>query len=145
MQLIPEDCSRYLSNRCYLYNTSSDNFRQSSQTIAAVTNVINSIASTNSDPAGCADIYLALVCNSLYPGCNPENEDPIALCEDACVEYSSSTSCSEFYRDVEQMLEVNKGTSMAGLRCDVNDSYHSSGSTSGMECYSGKINGLPYS
>ena len=154
--LVHRDCARFLANRCHLYSNGTDDFHlhfeQINHTldtaIAAVDTAIRRHTDEDEDNrndnevAVCRDIFLGLVCSSMYPGCNPETGGPVGLCEDTCLEYATRDACPELFVDAIGLLHEDKDDSghNMSLNCKshfltVNDSASHTDTTT--DCYKG--------
>ena len=143
--LVHRACSRFLTNRCYIYTTNRTDFDSINRTVDAITSFIESMVDsfevTDRETEWCGNLLLGIVCNSLYPGCNLKTNTPIGLCRDECLELSTVETCLPvFTRVLIENKEENINLS-SYLNCTINNDAHQAGvnglSDSNVSCYKG--------
>lgn len=124
--LLHSECTRHMANRCYLLHSKyTSQYGLINRTIDAFMDSISAVIQTSENKltAWCGDVLLALVCNSVYLGCDPETALPMGLCKETCLHYLALSNCSQFFTDV--IHTMNKDKDHSGSRISLNCSSQS--------------------
>ena len=108
VSLLHRECTRFLTNRCYLHIDIETDFDAINHKINTVLHSIDTITQQSEEKEEelkqCGDLFLALTCNLAYPGCNPESNTPIGLCEETCLEHATHSTCLPLFSDIVEAL-----------------------------------------
>ena len=102
MNLLYSTCANLLPrNKCYIYDYGVD-FEELSEDLAFL-----DITLEKSDvPQYCRPAVRAYTCNSVYPGCNPLNQQPQGICEKDCVSITKGEECKKYFRDYAMIAKI---------------------------------------
>ena len=101
--LIHGSCSKFLQDRCNIVLHANE----TNSIVDSVERAIDTLVNQKSDSNTvhwCGEVFLAIVCNSLYLGCEPTTTLPIGLCQTTCLEYTTRNSCLPFFAEVTKAL-----------------------------------------
>ena len=143
--LIHGNCTQYLRDRCYLHTANGTDFTYISRTIDAIVDGVARFGDEGVRAKRCGDILLGIVCNSVYPGCNPDTGLPIGLCTDTCLAYMSDASCAPLYASIlDTTLDENREAYVVDLEvytnCNITNSFgmsHNQSDNANATCYGG--------
>ena len=138
MGLIHSSCSKFLQDRCNIVLQSEE----TNSVVDSVEGAIHTLVNQGSDSdtvRWCGEVFLAIVCNSMYLGCEPTTTLPIGLCETTCLEYTTRNSCLPFFAEVNKALNETgeTGDLDAYTDCSANHSFLKGANESTNTCYQG--------
>ena len=105
LDLIHSSCWKYLDNRCSLFTHTNETCYTIDSVLRAINDTLVNQGRDNNTAQWCGDVLLAIVCNSVYLGCDPTTNLPIGLCESTCLEYTTSNTCLPFFAGVTSALD----------------------------------------
>ena len=113
ISLLHGECTRFLANRCYLYIDGKTDFDHINHKIDTILQSIDMIVQQGEEEEvkWCGDMFLALTCNLVYPGCNPETNEVIGLCKETCLEYASRSNCVPIFSEIVDAFNEKNGKS----------------------------------
>ena len=144
--LLHRECTRFLANRCYLNIDTETDFDAINHKIDTVLHSIDTITQQSEEEKEelnkqCGDLFLALTCNLAYPGCNPETNAPIGLCEETCLKHTTLNTCLPLFSDIVDALN-EENTDIDGksyFNCSTDSNFIGTSFVADMsnECYEG--------